>query len=242
MRAIASCTTTLELHASDGASTVYLEDVLPVYDIVDDEVDAAGNGKSKTDIFQHIPLSEGQCEQGWRDLMAFEFGGSSYRPSANTLAQVWKCANAVALAEGVKFDKQFLIEDITRAVAEERYPPTLALAIIRRLATDDQDAEGGWSCLDRRKVVHFVGQTLLEARRGVPDYLIAHFLDTWKDSVPEAWRGDAELTAIDGAYDLPNPTTIRLRGATATAKPEGSVSKGSSSRKWHEKLGRARRK
>jgi hypothetical protein len=155
--------------------------------------------------------------------------------------QVWKSINAASIAEGWKLDEQFLTKDMARTVAEEGYPATLVEAIISRLNVEGQDAK--WACLDRTKTVHFVGRTLLEAKRGGPDYLTAEFLDTWKDCLPESWREDAGLKTISGIYELPTSTTVRLKGnAAAAAKPEGPSSKASSSRKWHEKFGRARKR
>ncbi|KAF2263350.1 hypothetical protein CC78DRAFT_545079 [Lojkania enalia] len=240
--AIASCTATLELHPADASAVAYLEEALLVYDIVDGDADTAGNGKTKTDTFSNVPLSDEQCESGWGDLLAFEFVGSCWRPSANTLSQVWKSINAAATAEGVRLDQQFLAEDILNHVRDEGFPATLVLGILQRLASDGQDRKGPWSCLHRTKTVQFVGRTLLEAKRGSADYLTAEFLDTWKDNLPESWRGYAELNAIEGSFDLPSPTTIRFKngsGAANESKPSAPKA-GSSSRKWHERFGRAR--
>jgi sister chromatid cohesion protein DCC1 len=240
--AIASCTATLELHPSTESPLVHLQETLPIYDIVDGEVDAAGNGKSKAVVFSHIPLSDGQCVNAWRELMAFEFAGSSWRPSANTLAQVWKSINSAALAEGAKLDKQFLTDDILREATEEGYPFELVQAILLRLAVHDQDSGGSWSCLDRTKTAVFVGQTLLEAKEGQA-YLTAQFLDDWKDLLPEAWRDMVSVNLISGAYTLPSYTTISFKkDAVTAAKADAANAKaGSSSRKWHERFGRARK-
>ncbi|KAF2188360.1 hypothetical protein K469DRAFT_567272 [Zopfia rhizophila CBS 207.26] len=242
--AVASCTATLELHPTVESSAPYLKEALPIYDIIDGMVDVAGNGKSKTRILSDVPLSNGECEVGWKELIAFEFAGSSYRPSANTLAQVWKSINAAALAGGTKLDSQFLTEEILKAMDEEGYPSELITAIFRRLAADEQDTNGPWSCLDRTKTVHFVGITLLEAREGEANYLTAEFLNAWKDCVPESWRTDAELSTIKDAYVLPSTMTIAVKGVSASsAKTEDSTPKvGSSSRKWHERFGRARQR
>ncbi|ORY02036.1 sister chromatid cohesion protein Dcc1 [Clohesyomyces aquaticus] len=240
--AIASCTATLELHPSADSPVALLHDVLPIYDIVDGEVDAAGNGKSKGIIFSHIPLSDGQCEYGWRELMAFEFAASSWRPSANTLSQVWKSINSAALAEGVKLDQQFLTHDILKEATEEGYPGELVVAILQRLASDDKDRSGPWSCLDRTKTAQFVGKTLLEAKDG-KDYLTAQYLDDWRDLLPEPWREMVAVNLITGSYTLPSSTTIKFKGGLATAAKEDTAipKAGSSSRKWHERFGRARK-
>lgn len=242
-RAIASCTATVELLPAQGSPIASLEKALPLYDIVDGEVEAATNRLSKTAMLSDLPFSDGECEEAWTTLMAFEFGGSVYRPTANTLSQVWRSINATAVAEGVKLDQQFLTDDIARAVAEEGHPASLVVAIVKHLAEEGQDPNERWSSLDQAKTVQFVGKTLLEAKRDGPNYLTAEFLEMWKDSLPESWRDQAELKTIDGAFDLPSSTTVRLKGSImAGAKPEAVAPKPSASRKWHEKFGRARKR
>ncbi|KAH3904427.1 hypothetical protein HBI56_170830 [Parastagonospora nodorum] len=239
-RAIASCTATLELHPSDASAQDLLRYALPVYDIVAGDVDATANKKSKAAMYEHLPLSDGQCNAGWDALVAFEHEDSSYQPSANALAQVWRSINAAALVEGVKLDNQFLTDDITRAVSEEGYPSGLVRAMLRHLAKDQQADDGPWSCLDRAKTVAFAGRTLLQAKQG-SDFLISDFTDMWEDKLPEAWRKDAQLSAIEGAYEL-TATTIRATGTAANAANGSALADKPSARKWHERLGKTRTK
>lgn len=240
--AIASCTATLELHSADTSAVTYLESALPIYDLVGGEVDTTQNGRSKPHVFADIPLSDAQCEQGWTDLMAFELSGSSYRPSVNTLKQVWSSINAAALAENVKLDSQFLGYDLAELVAEEGYPAALALAVFKYLANPEQDPHGQWACLNRRKTVTHAGRTLLQARQNASEYLVVDFLEEWRDQLPEAWRNDAELSVIEGAYSMPTPTTISVHSTTTTpansAAPKATASKG----KWHERFAKTRKK
>jgi hypothetical protein len=243
-RAIASCTATIELLPADGSPNTFLEQALPLYHIVDGEVDAPGNRLSKVSMFSDLPFSDVECEQAWTAVMAFEFGGSAYRPTASTLSHVWRSINATAVAEGIKLDQQFLTDDIARAVAEEGHPASLVVAMLKHLAAEGQDSSEPWSSLDQAKTVRFVGKTLLEAKRDGPIYLTAEFIDAWKDCLPEPWRDEADLRVLEGAYDLPSSTTVRLKGsAISGAKPEAVTSKpASSARKWHEKFGRARKR
>ncbi|KAF9739822.1 hypothetical protein PMIN06_004897 [Paraphaeosphaeria minitans] len=241
--AIAACTATLELHPVDLSAVAYLQDALPVYDIIAGEVDATHNAKSKAAVFSDIPLSNRQCEQAWTELVAFESSACSYRPSVDTLRQVWSSINAAALAEGMKLDSQFLGYDLAELVREEGYPASLAQAIFAHLAAAGQDTSGQWSCLDRKKVVSFVGRTLLQAKQGSAAYPVADFVDEWKDSLPEAWRGDADLKAIDGAYDSPTTTTIVAHANPAPATPESVVPKATAAKgKWHERFAKTRNK
>jgi sister chromatid cohesion protein DCC1 len=241
-RAIASCTATLELHPSDASAVALLREVLPVYDIIAGDVDATGNGRSKAATFDDIPLSDAQCQSGWTEAIAFEHEDGSYQPSVNALAQVWRSINAATLAEGVKLDSQFLTDDITRAVAEEGHPPGLVEAILRHLAKDGQEPDGPWSCLGRTKTLAFTGRILLESKQG-SNFLIADFIDTWADKLPEAWGKDAQLSAIEGIYELPTETTIRAKTGGANTGMAGTPAAAdrSSARKWHEKFGRTRK-
>lgn len=241
--AVASCTATLELHPSTAPSDALLKDALPVYDLVAGDVDATSNGRSKLDIFDDLPMSDGECQAAWNELMAFELDHSSYQPSPNALSQVWRSINAAALAEGVKLETQFLTVDITDAVAEEGHPPDLVKTMLAYLSAEDTKEDGAWSSLDRKRTVNFVGRILLQAKRGA-DFLIADFTDTWEDRLPEAWRKDAQLSAIDGVYECPSNTTIKVNPnasvgfnsniVPASAKP--------SMRKWHEKFDKTRKK
>lgn len=215
-----------------------------MYDIVAGDVDATPNHKTKLDLFDNLPLSEAQCQGGWTALMAFEHEENTYRPSVNALSQLWQSINAAALSEGVKLDSQFLTEDIATAVAEDGHPLDFTKAVLRHLSTDEQEASGPWSCLDRARTVVFVGKTLLEAKQGSPDWLIAEFTDTWEDTLPEAWRKDATLSALEGSYEFASETTIRFKSkdaAIANVQDTSAASK-PSARKWHEKFAKTRKR
>jgi hypothetical protein len=218
----------------------YLEDALPVYQVVGGDIDAEENRRTKGSLVSDVPLSDGQCEQAWKELMAFELNGSSYRPSADSLAKVWQSINSAARAEGIKLDSQFLTNDLARLVDEEGHPAALAVAMLTHLASAGEDSNEQWSGLDRTRTVAFVGKNILEARRGKPDLLTADFLETWRDCLPESWRADAELQAIDGAYTLPSSSTICTKGKLATTTAPAAPAKGKGT--WHERLGKNRKK
>ena len=84
---------------------------------------------------------------------------------------------------------------------------------------------------------------MLEAKHG-SDFLIADFTDTWEDRLPEVWRKDAQLSAIEGVYDFPSDTTIRAKSkASTTSIADNSVAAMKpSARKWHEKFAKTRNK
>jgi sister chromatid cohesion protein DCC1 len=238
--AVALCTATLELHPAVESAVPYLENALPVYQVVGGEIDAEENRRTKASIFSNVPLSDAQCEQAWKELVAFEFKGSSYRPSADALVKVWQSINSAALAEGIQLDSQFLANHVAKLVEEEGHPASLAVAILRLLAAAGEDNEAQWSSLERTRTVAFMGKTILEARRGKPDLLTAEFLDTWRDCLPEPWRADAELKAINGAFTLPSSSTICTKGNLSATTAPAAPAKGKG--KWHERLGQNRKK
>ncbi|KAF2816171.1 uncharacterized protein BDZ99DRAFT_458061 [Mytilinidion resinicola] len=240
--AIATCPTTLELHPVAGTAIPYLKEALPLYDMADDDmVDAAGNGNSKSKVFSDVPLSDAQCELGWRELIAFEFAGSSFKPSAVTLLKLWKSINVAALAEGINLNKQFLTEDLLKAIDDEGFPVDLFYSLLSRLATDDHVGDTTWTSIDRRVTVSFVGRTLLASESSIQDLHTSVFVESWKDILPELWRDDAKLDAIKDLYILPTSTTISIKGGS-DGFGEGSKAAGSASRKWHERFARARRR
>lgn len=114
------------------------------------------------------------------------------------------------------------------------------------------------AAVDRAKCVPWVGRSLLAAldshyRTARPT---AEFLDLWRDALPESWRADAVLDAIQvghwrdevlftgaywclqGDYTFPSDHTIAPKGV-ATASASTGASKGP--RKWHEKFKATRR-
>ncbi|CAA9964812.1 DUF2036 multi-domain protein [Pyrenophora teres f. maculata] len=241
--AIASCTATLQLHVSTASAVGLLSDALSVYDIVAGDVDATPNGRGKPNVFADMPVSDGECDAAWTELMAFEVDGSSYQPSASALSQVWRAIHAAALAEGIPLNKEFMTDDITRAAAEEGHPPAFIHAVLAHLSTDDRVKTSPWSCLDRAKTVAFTGRTLLASKRGA-DFLIADFTDTWEDRLPELWRKDAKLSAIEAFYEFPSDTTIRAKNTAASPRAGDSTvaAMKPSARKWHDKFAKTRNK
>jgi hypothetical protein len=141
----------LELHPVTGTATPHLKEALPLYDMADEMVDTAGNGKSKTLILSDIPLSDAQCERAWRDLVAFEFAGSSFMPSAATLLNLWQSISSAALAEGIDLSKQFLTEFLTKAIDDEGYPLGLVHALLSRLTADDYDGDASCEYIHQRE-------------------------------------------------------------------------------------------
>lgn len=141
LSAIATCPTTLELHPVSETAVPLLKDALPVYDMADIMVDAVGNGRSKVSVFSDVPMSDAQCEWAWCEVTAFEFAGSSFRPSAATVIKLWQSINLAALAEGIDLRKQFLTDDLLGFIDDEGYPVDLVHALFSRLKAEDDKGD-----------------------------------------------------------------------------------------------------
>ncbi|KKY15095.1 putative sister chromatid cohesion protein dcc1 [Diplodia seriata] len=115
-------------------------------------------------------------------------------------------------------------------------------AITRIWHAENWDGHGfaqfSGATVDRAKCVPWVGRNLLAAldshyRTARPT---ADFLDLWRDTLPEAWREDAQLEAIKGDYTLPSDHTIAPKGASTLSSTTAGTGTGKGPRKWHEKF------
>lgn len=246
--AVAKCGAVLELHPVTESPTAALQEAITRIwhsERWDGETTADFSGemvqKSKEEFFADIPFSDQECEQAWVDICAFEFGGRPALPTTAALWMYWRTMLTTAVAEGIDLSAQFKIADLAKTLKdEEDLLPELVQAIFHHLLPDDQMVGDDWAAVDRAKCVPWVGRNLLAAldshhRTARPT---AEFLDLWRDALPEAWRDDAQLAAIQGDYTLPSDHTIAPKGAAAL--PSTSASKGP--RKWHEKFNASRSK
>ncbi|KAL8775802.1 MAG: hypothetical protein Q9194_003619 [Teloschistes cf. exilis] len=77
---------------------------------------------------------------------------------------------------------------------------------------------------------------------------VLDFLREWKDQLPEEWRKEATLKALQGIYLRPGPETIRFNedGSSTqhihvtSTQPKATASQ-TRVRNWHERFKNARR-
>lgn len=203
--AVAACTATLELHHTTDSALPYLKQALPIWHGAEGEVTTPPSSqaaRSKYAIFADVPLSSGECDAAWMQLCAFSHNGASFRPSARVRLRLWQALVSAAYSESIDLGSQFLTSDLWKAISDEGYPQGLVEAVLRRLTPEEQDMATGWASIDASKCVAWVGATMLEAQAELgTELLTAQFLNGWRDSLPEAWRGGAELSAIQvGSY------------------------------------------
>ncbi|KAK7732101.1 hypothetical protein SLS57_001081 [Botryosphaeria dothidea] len=198
--------------------------------------------KSKEEFYADVPFSDQECEKAWIELCAFEFEGRPVLPTLPALWMYWRTIFTTAVAEGIDLQAQFQIAHLAKTLKdEEDLISELVEAIFHRLLPDDQMAGDDWAAVDRAKCIPWVGRNLLAAlysHHGTARPT-AEFLDLWRDALPEAWRADAVLEAIQGDYTFPSDHTIAPKGVES--KPEGTAAS-KAPRKWHEKFKATRRK
>lgn len=139
---IASPKSTLELHKVATPVIPHLEEALAVYHgPLDDgeesesmDVSPSHHERTKKQIFEDVPASNQECEEGWVELCAFEHRGVAYRPAALALVAVWKAIYSAAALEGINLCGQVDVDLLWRVMEDDGYPRPLLQAVLAKLA------------------------------------------------------------------------------------------------------------
>ncbi|KAI9035617.1 putative sister chromatid cohesion protein Dcc1 [Aspergillus affinis] len=258
---VSKCGSTLELHTpAEGFSAVpFMERILSVYDVVSSE----GSGQEEEDIdpierqevlqrvLADVPVSRGQCEQGWIELCAFvrprgeteteggqDVKGWCWRPSARVKVDVWKRAVEGSVLQGIDLGKQFLVSDLWRSVleegGEEPYPQPLFEAVVRRVCESGSERDRlldgtkmKWASIHKTNCARWVGETCLEAMAPTSASAIGRddFLKAWRNHLPESWQDEVKLSKLtENSYKHPEPTTICFVNEPDRQKAKKNVS------------------
>ncbi|KAJ6113560.1 hypothetical protein N7523_006877 [Penicillium sp. IBT 18751x] len=268
--AIAKCGSTLELHIPPGGFSAipFLEKSLGLYDrrLGDDDGDIAmdesealgpdGIQQLRDQVCADIPVSAAQCETGWVEICAFVDDRMKicWRPSSKMKVEVWKRMMEGALLQGIDLEKQFLVADLWKAVLDddesEPFPRGLLEGVVRRLCVPDERPvladEIKWASFDKMEVTKWIGETYLASIAPTASSAVgrSEFLRSWKDCLPEAWRGEATLSKLpDGCYRSPDPTTLfyveplqRQHVSKSSTAASSTAAKAKTTRNWHELL------
>ncbi|KAK6007939.1 hypothetical protein QM012_004753 [Aureobasidium pullulans] len=207
------------------------------------------NAQSKEHVFAHTPMSHDECQTVWKDLVAFEHSGQSFRPTALVLARVWKWLLEIAYANAVNLAEPVQKENIDKMLdGEDEWPRGLVDAIFSKLSENNQSSLQ----LQQHVTVKWVGiNTLGSYRQNNKQSIIdtAVFMDNWKDALPEIWRTEANLEMLKGLYkpsgggkrmELVHNQSAHAEDAT-TGVPKPSAATTAGKRKWHEKFAAARK-
>lgn len=189
---------------------------------------------SKRQLFDDIPLSEAQCEQGWKVLACFESQDLSgcLRPTAMMISTAWKSMSSTATAQGLDLT-QFISTAYLDSLlnSSDGWPAGLSRAIVQSMQSNQDDEEGDVDkgvILDRLRCVRLVGVSQLEAlcsdssNNAERKCHKVNFLQTWQDALPEKWRDAVDLDVIKvAAYVHGYPTHADVRQGSYKIEDNG---------------------
>ena len=147
LTAIASCPTTLELSQSPLSSFLLLSEKLPLYDgqdIRSAKETEGGRYIHKQDLFDDLPLSDGELEHAWRELCAFESLKAVWRPKPSYLLKMWRAILSHIILRGLSPERSISRRAILNQVEEDGLSQDLFVAVIAWLGQDvlDSDNDG----------------------------------------------------------------------------------------------------
>ncbi|KAL9607741.1 MAG: hypothetical protein Q9167_007371 [Letrouitia subvulpina] len=194
--AISRCGSTLELIPISSSPKTVLLQSLPLFSdagnlsAVDSET-----SKRKEVILNDTPLSSCEFEKSWIELCAFELGGCSWRPSAALLLQIWASLMSAVTLKGLNLEQEFPLSALAPVVEEDGHPLEVLEALLARVCKSKRET---YIEVDKHICVCFVGTIMLESQAKAGVQLdTAEFLHHWKDQLPEAWRKEALLEALN---------------------------------------------
>ncbi|KAF2834420.1 hypothetical protein M501DRAFT_1061717 [Patellaria atrata CBS 101060] len=256
LSAIAQCSATLETLPVSDPALPYLIEALPIYyspnETHGNPISARKNNyssRTKHQIFDDIPLSEAECQGSWIDIAAFEREGSCFRPSPQSILDIWQAFLTEATAERVDLSSDFKVARFYECV--EEHPHELSAAVFQRIVRDDRTSSDISMSIDRSKLIPWIGKLILEvaAPRGKP-MITNELLSKWRDAVPEIWQSHVTVSLIEDLCVFPTPGRIELKSTPDTKISAGGSSMGNVSdgrqgvtaRKWHERFKQTRSK
>ena len=144
--ALGQCKALLEVVLVTPAATVFLKQILPVYN--DPAIEPVMNlsiDKRKSKLRQAIdsPFSSGEFDLAWIELCGFEIEDEAWRPSVTMLARSWASILTAATINGLDLTESFLSQQLAGMVEEDGIPIVVMDAIFERLKPDDHKPMNG---------------------------------------------------------------------------------------------------
>ncbi|KAK3070915.1 hypothetical protein LTR53_009595 [Teratosphaeriaceae sp. CCFEE 6253] len=188
---------------------------------------------SKQQLFDDMPMSQGECEEAWKSLACFELSqpGGSFLPTANAKVRAWRAILETATASGLDLTNHFAPSKQKPSVDhDEDCPAELVSAVLLGMT----NSEG---YVDEKCCVLATGLSLLESAFRLS---LGDFIKQWRDSLPEPWRPHARLDALPRTMytlsDNGKTVTYPLQGDPGGSTTAVGNSATGSKRKWHDKF------
>ncbi len=157
VRAIAQCTSTLELIPTLAMGASVLRQFLPIFRSSaadprnENELAKDYNAMEKFNkhkALQDLPLSFREFDEAWLEVCAFELGGQAWLPSAKSLKSVWNSTLSAAAMKDVNLTEKFRVLDLKDIMEEDGIPHALFNAVLERVCIDNETLMDGcmWTC------------------------------------------------------------------------------------------------
>lgn len=158
IRAIAQCTTTLELIPASDTGIPLLRRTLPLYKspLADPRNENGFIGDptekemiSKQAASEDIPLSNREFDKAWREVCAFELESQAWLPSPSLLNGLWKSFVSAAAVENVNLANKFQVHALEDMVEEDGFPSVLLHAVLQKVGREHENLMSGcaWACV-----------------------------------------------------------------------------------------------
>ncbi|KAL8664920.1 MAG: hypothetical protein Q9202_002629 [Teloschistes flavicans] len=245
--AIAKCESTLEVIPHSPACLPLLREALPVFvDLESAQKRELAAIQTKQSILNDMPMSSLQYNQAWTDLCAFELENQAWCPSPSILWKVWKSITSACSLKGLSLDRSLDMHALAGTIEEDDIPLPLFHAVISKLQVGGGDTHAK---VDPVKCVSWTGSVLLQSGTAIASSVaVVDFFRDWKDQLPEAWKKQATLEALQGMYLQPGPDIIRFKedGPSTQQVPVNptqpkATSSQARARNWHERFKNTRR-
>ncbi|KAG8527538.1 uncharacterized protein KY384_007690 [Bacidia gigantensis] len=130
-----------------------LEERLPLYGTSGSEADEVNRGKHATDVhkrdlFESLPLSNGELETGWKELCVFEANGGLWRPGAHLLLNLWRSILTALALRGFDLGECIPTAPLEESSEEDGHPHSLLNAVIARLTSNGPDTHNSGTLLN----------------------------------------------------------------------------------------------
>ena len=246
--AIAQCLSTLEVQLDSSASAIsFLSTALPKYTSTGHH--GPGNSRSKRELFDHLPMSNRECERDWNDLACFELDGIALLPSDSVKLKVWQAILTNATAHGLDLTESLGPGEVEQILDNDsEWPWDLSNAILDSVLASKSSLEA--LELDGTKLARSIGLSLLKDRTddGRRPISAEAFQTSWADLMPEKWRSNADISLLGGSIGRESGGTeitfvtanVTHEGASSAAPTDAKTGAGAK-RKWHEKFRAAKK-
>ena len=263
---IGQCQAILELIEAKTAPLEHLRQCIP---LATSEGLLSSNALNRQLLLAQAPFSSGEFNRAWVELCIIEGAHGVFLPTPKMLKETWLALLSEALLKGLDLTKPFETKEIenlrnddqssgvfeavlSRLRINEAVPDGSEFATTAKHSTSHQSAT---ILLDEVRAVPWVGSTVLHVHDR-ETVAVDHFMEEWKDLLPENWRALARIELLAVSLQCPRDCSAKfgVKGEYVTldsgfiklktnheqnrsqneARPISSSSKVSS--KWHDRF------